>query len=402
MRDSLSRVPYAIILALFLTACSSFGLIGTATIQPATIVFVVPDQLREFYASRAEDFKTQQPNLTIDIKSYQVAGSERDVSLVRFSDQPSRTLQSMDNAIDLTPFIQEDEQFHRDDFYPGVLDAFTRNGKLVGLPISIDPFVLYYNKTIFDQNKIPYPTSGMSWDNFKTLAMQLRDPALSIYGYAPFDNYTDSIFFAFQHGATLIDGTQVRLNSREAIEAVEWYTTLFNDDAAPTASKIKDLYGERGIIPGVVQGQIAMWIWPLSSLQSFPNPQSTENFGVVSLPRDVTTFSVSQFDGVVISKDTKSPDACWLWINYLTRQAVSWAVPARRSVATSPEYASSMGKDRAAAAIAAVQDAQLISNYDMAAMQKVIGPFLNAVTRSVEGRVPPAETLSDAQQEATQ
>ena len=44
-------------------------------------------------------------------------------------------------------------------FFPGTFDAYTSDGKLYGLPQSIDITVLYYNKKIFADNNIAVPTS---------------------------------------------------------------------------------------------------------------------------------------------------------------------------------------------------------------------------------------------------
>lgn len=45
------------------------------------------------------------------------------------------------------------------DFLPGALNNATVNGKLVGLPMSIDYWYLYVNKKIFDDHKIKVPTT---------------------------------------------------------------------------------------------------------------------------------------------------------------------------------------------------------------------------------------------------
>lgn len=49
-----------------------------------------------------------------------------------------------------------------------------RTGELYGLPVPpYFPLVLYYNKNLFDQFGVPYPTDGMSWDDIYELAKKM-------------------------------------------------------------------------------------------------------------------------------------------------------------------------------------------------------------------------------------
>jgi len=47
------------------------------------------------------------------------------------------------------------------------------NNKIYGVPYRSDFRVLYYNKDIFDKNKIPYPTNDMTWEEYRNLGKRL-------------------------------------------------------------------------------------------------------------------------------------------------------------------------------------------------------------------------------------
>ena len=57
----------------------------------------------------------------------------------------------------LDDFINKDTSFDKNDFYPQFLDAFTKNGKLYGLPKDFGPFVLFYNEKMFNEAGITEP-----------------------------------------------------------------------------------------------------------------------------------------------------------------------------------------------------------------------------------------------------
>ena len=40
------------------------------------------------------------------------------------------------------------------------------NGDVYGLPYDFGPYIIYYNKDLFDKHGVEYPTSSMTWDEF--------------------------------------------------------------------------------------------------------------------------------------------------------------------------------------------------------------------------------------------
>ncbi|QMV41151.1 ABC transporter substrate-binding protein [Cohnella cholangitidis] len=72
---------------------------------------------------------------------------------------------------DLDAVVKQDE-FDLDGFLPSVIELLKAQGggKLYGLSPNFASQALYYNKDMFDQHGIPYPTDGMSWDEAMQLA----------------------------------------------------------------------------------------------------------------------------------------------------------------------------------------------------------------------------------------
>jgi multiple sugar transport system substrate-binding protein len=395
-----------LVLSLFLSACEAFKPRSSALAEPATIVFALSNESiqanresRDYYTKKIEAFKAVEPNITVELKT--TSSMDIDVTEIGWYDLQDASSIILSQALELGPFIEKEKEFNRSDFYPGLIEAFTRDGKLLALPTGVNPFVLYYNQDLFDQNGLSYPTTDLTWDDFKTLAMQLRDPAAGIYGYTPMDDsYTDAVFFAFQHGARLLEGSQPQLNSIEAIQALEWYATLYtNNDSAPNAETRSKEFSDRGFYGAIASGKVAMWIADYSNLSRFSNnARISFKVGIASLPHDQTVFSVAQFQGLVISSKTKSPEAAWRFIRFLSSQSQPWAIPARKSVTESEQYAAEFGKDHAMMARSVVQSSQLITSFDMTLFQPVLEAYLTAVAQTVDGMIPASQSLNEAQQ----
>ncbi len=73
---------------------------------------------------------------------------------------------------DLTPYIARDS-YDTSDFYAGLLKYNTYKGKLYGLSRDNDTKVIFYNKTLFDEAKLPYPNTGWTWDDLRRIAIKL-------------------------------------------------------------------------------------------------------------------------------------------------------------------------------------------------------------------------------------
>jgi multiple sugar transport system substrate-binding protein len=99
---------------------------------------------------------------------------------------------------DLTPLIEKDK-FDLSDFEKAVLDIYTVDGKIMGLPILTTGSYIFYNKDLFDAAGVKYPTTNWddtSWtydaflEKCKALTKNTDDPAKAVFGcnLAPWPN----------------------------------------------------------------------------------------------------------------------------------------------------------------------------------------------------------------------
>lgn len=400
MKMRWSNRPASLILCcifLLTIGCAAQPPRSTALSKPANLAFAIPSAYREYYQKQLDAFKTVEPNITIQLKDENTQTA--DVREIGWLESRLAESDPLNAALDLSPFIQQESGFDREDFYPGLLEAFSREGKLLAIPTGLNPFVLYYNQNLFDQYAIPYPGDTMTWDEFKTTAMRLRDPIAGIYGYLPVPNYQDAIFFAYQHGAALMDGQTPRLDSPESIEALEWYATLFTSiGAAPTADQVRLDFGNRGIFAAIEAGKGAMWIDEFVSLGRFTDSRIPYKVGIAPLPQNKMRFSVALFNGLVISSSSENPEAAWQWVRFLSGQLRPGSIPARRSVAESSAFNQAVGEANARIARDVVENARLISSFDPQRLMPVMESYLTAVARTVDGMLPAADTLREAQQ----
>ncbi|HEY7030916.1 MAG TPA: ABC transporter substrate-binding protein [Thermomicrobiales bacterium] len=201
-----------------------------------------------------------------------------------------------------------------EDFYPGLIASFQYNGKTYGLPKDWSSLAMVYNKQALTDAGVTAPPT--TWDELKTAGQALKDKS----GSGRINIVPDPArYFAFHYaaGASIIsdDGTQITIDSPEAEEALTFYYGLYKDGIASTPADTgaqwpgDALAKDYGDI--VFEGN---WVFPFLQ-ENAPDLQ----FGISEMPtgpkgKATLAFTVS-FSAYA---STKSPDAAWKVLNYLT------------------------------------------------------------------------------------
>lgn len=119
-----------------------------------------------------------------------------------------------------------------DDYYPVGLQAYSYHGTLYGLPVKGSTITCFYNKNLFDQYGVEYPSADWTWEEMLDKARQLtvdidQDGLYDVYGVSPYDiaNYVWSgggNFLRMENGRYVsnLDDPKVRA-------AVQFYVDLF-------------------------------------------------------------------------------------------------------------------------------------------------------------------------------
>lgn len=96
---------------------------------------------------------------------------EQQPDVVALTEDQYELLAAQGSLYDLDAVIKQD-QFDIDKMMPGAVDILKTKGggKLYGLAPTFSSKALYYNKDIFDQHNVPYPTDKMSWEEVLQLA----------------------------------------------------------------------------------------------------------------------------------------------------------------------------------------------------------------------------------------
>lgn len=253
-------------------------------------------------------------------------------------------------------YLEEDRKngtlpFDFDDLYPVTVDSFrfdgkvTGRGKLYALPTTFTPLGFFYNKKLFDEAGVAYPTDNWTWDEFEEKAraigklegrygseLTLYDNTVRLYlqGYG-LDFYSDGF-------------EQLHLTDPPVLEALgrlrQWQ---FGDDAGRMLTSAKSMVnrGQGAFIAGKIGmfGPVGRWVCPnLRKVTGF-------DWDFAQMPRGPKgNANLVYVAAWCMSAESKHPREAWKVVKHFARpecQAISsrygLVLPTLRSVAKGPD-----------------------------------------------------------------
>ena len=142
---------------------------------------------------------------------------------------------SNDLLVPLDDIITDDEELtaKKDQYAPSLLEGFTVNDSLYGLPNGTQTMVVYYNKHMFDEAGLEYPQDGWTWDQFRETAEKLTKDG--VYGFCFPCTYFQLTPWWSTNNAALVgeDGETPTVNSEGIVEAVDFLNGMYKDGICP-------------------------------------------------------------------------------------------------------------------------------------------------------------------------
>jgi multiple sugar transport system substrate-binding protein len=341
----------------------------------------------EPFRALADQFNEAHPDVIVNVKMADfLSGAPSLPAMAKGSDcfewYPSfQEAQNRDAILSLAPFADADPSFAIDDYLPQALAQFTWQGQLMGLPADITPYIIEYNKDLFDAASQDYPAMDWTWDDFLAIAVKMTqgEGDTKQYGFvAEYYELNDLLLLTERLGAKLIDESAdppaLSYDDPATIEAMRWYVGLtteyevkpvFVTDLNKLLASSAAIVEREGLI---TSGRAAMWT---------SSPTAAAVFGgrgdlkVGAAPPPVRADGTSPgalltTSGYFISAQTENKQACWQWITFLSEQPTAvQGMPARLSVAQSDAYRQMVGAEHADAYLASVSSSDRPSAFQL-------------------------------------
>jgi multiple sugar transport system substrate-binding protein len=246
-------------------------------------------------------------------------------------------------TLDLTKLVKQ-PSFHYNDLWPAARAVGRVNGKVVGVPALIDNLALVYNKKLFRQAHIPFPTAKWTWADMERAAKKLTNHSKKKFGWAYVNDGSEDTVWRFeallwQAGGNILtpDGKRAAFNSAAGVRALTFLQRM--------AVKDRSVYldsGNGNYANLFNSGRIGMLYTGPWDLASFPNV----NYGVQILPGAKNHQTIAGPDNwVLFNNGAQRSAAAWTFMKWFlsTKEHMKIALqtgelPIRKSEPKQPAY----------------------------------------------------------------
>ncbi len=286
-----------------------------------------------YYQPLIDAFEAEHPDIKINmvdlgstdystVLGTQLSGGGSDFDVVTIKDVPGYvTLVSKGVLEPLDDLISQDGVDLSK--YNGITDQVTMDGKLYELPFRSDIWVLYYNKDVFDNAGVAYPTNDMTWEEYDALARSVTDttPGSEVYG-AHYHTWRSAVQLM-----GILDGEHTAVDGE-----YEWTKPYYEMVLAQQSDgvcqdyatlKTQGLHYSDAFAQGNV-GMLNMGSWFISTLiQKIQSGEYTEcsNWGMVKYPHAEGVEPGSTLATITaLSIPTSAPhkDEAWEFVKFVT------------------------------------------------------------------------------------
>ncbi|MED1469263.1 sugar ABC transporter substrate-binding protein [Bacillus salipaludis] len=205
------------------------------------------------------------------------------------------------------------DNYSLDNYPKSLIDLYTVDGKVYGIPKDYDTTGLWYNKKIFDDAGVPYPDETWDWNKLKEVAKKLTNKDKGIWGYAALmgnqGGYYDLIW---QNGGYIVskDGKSVGFDQPEAIEALKYNISFIKEGLSPTQAQMTETAASELFSSGKVA---MMFDGPWMVPEYKKNPDLNVAVVPQGKKRAVAIHGLSN----VIAANTKHKAAAWEFVKFL-------------------------------------------------------------------------------------
>lgn len=276
-----------------------------------------------------EAFMKKNPNVEIEIIDTQAdeydnkltvmlsgGNSDPDVILVKNAESQV-TMKNKNQLLSLEEYIK------RDSFdlsvYSGAAEKLKMDDAQFTLPLRKDWYVLYYNKSVFDEAGVPYPSDDMTWAEYEELARKMTkgEGSAKIYGS---HNHT---WMGMVSNWALQDGKNTLMSEDYSFLKPSYEQALRLQDEGIVQSYANLKTASIHYISAFEQGNIAMMPMGCWFIGTLINDKKQNNFefdwGVTRIPHPEGVEAgtvVGAVTPIGINAKSDVPDVAWEFVKF--------------------------------------------------------------------------------------
>ncbi len=203
----------------------------------------------------------------------------------------------------------------------GDFSSGASGGNYYGLPSDAQSYIFAYNKKMFDDAGVAYPTDDWTWDDMMEAAKKITKADQNKWGMQYLDPgavFSRGIWVKAAGGAMHSpDFTKSMLGDPKTVEAWKWnWDLIYTHKVAPAPGGVSAQQQNP-----FMSGQVAMYVEGVWWITDFVNGIKDFEWDVAMFPKHPGTGKRTtslESDGWWIYKGAKDPDTAWSLVSFLS------------------------------------------------------------------------------------
>ncbi|QXN61634.1 ABC transporter substrate-binding protein [Serratia fonticola] len=218
----------------------------------------------------------------------------------------------------------KDGTVNLDNIVASSVKAYQYDGQQMAIPRDVDSIAVWYNKKLFDQAGVSYPTSDWTWDDMKKKAAELqtglKGSAFPLVMDLSIDGQDSYMNLLFQKGNHIVpkDGQPTDIANDNAIWVYQQLQEMMKDGLMPTAQQMSEVKTEN-----IFQSNRAAMVYAGSWLAApfANNPLINDHIGVVMMPKIERQSGVAHSLAYAMSAKSNHKPEAWKYIEFMSSEA---------------------------------------------------------------------------------
>lgn len=304
------------------TAAEDTTASGDETVELHWLNKCESDSEAQIWQQVADLVHEKYPNITVTIENTNwtsywtklpvelASGNAPDLIYMHFS----RASDYTDSMLPISDYIEKDEDVNIDDFYSGILDSFIFDDQVYALPYDFGPYIMYYNKDLFDKYGVEYPDENTTWEEFKDKCKQLTQDGNYGTVFASSLDYYDPQVLSLG-GEIINEKGEFDITGDKTTAALQSLADLINVDKV--APKIADTANTVWNWEQFEGGNIGMMIdgpWGATNVTNYCD----FNVGYSIIPKAEKQVTTINGSALAVTSESKHPKEAYQALEVLT------------------------------------------------------------------------------------
>ena len=326
---------------------------------PVRFQFSVPEPKRNaLVESLVQRFNQAQSDFEVKVEFVPQAQARQKLVSSIAAGTPPDCCQVWDNWVgefdgmqaveDLTARVKDWK--HYPDMLPIAWQTVTVKNKILSFPWVVTNDGVYWRTDRAKDYGLKPPSDDWTWDDFLAFTRAFTKPDKNQYGFGMRGQGTWAVLYAtefmYANGAQVLKDGKVVINSKEAVDGLDWYLDLMRKHKVTPPSVPTD--GWRQIVEGFGRGITNTYLHNSGSSEEQKDFVKAANYATAPLPLGPAKKRASFYFSETLTafKGGKNREGAWKFMSWLMDDEPNFMysktlglLPPRKSLASRPEFA---------------------------------------------------------------